>query len=194
MDARDQKTWVPLELTKPGELLAARGQLASRIRRELGADPNFPVFVPYARYTKGGRTVSVRLIEGYAFVATGVVETAYFALERSAFVEKVFSTRPRGGLRVLQTIPDSKIREMEERLRVLVSSEVERGAQVRVTGGNYARLQGVVVDVFDQHVSVHFPLRSLQILAVLPKAVVETVGELPEDVAVYEDEIGETDF
>lgn len=168
MDQRDETTWATLELTKAGELKAVEGKLAASLRSLLGVDEAFPVFVPYASYTKGGRTVSVRLIEGYAFVATGLSEIKYFGLERSALVAKVFSIS-QNGLRVLHTLPNANVVEMRARLAESMSADLEIGSRVRITGGNYRDLEGVVVDLYDKKVAVRVEFRSLTSIAVIPR-------------------------
>lgn len=169
MDKRDETTWATLELTKAGEAKAVEGKLGAAIRNLLGVDENFPVFVPYATYTKGGRTVSVRLIEGYAFVATGLPEVKYFGLERSPLVSRVFSSSS-GGLRVLHTISNTEVNSMKARLAESLSSDIEVGARVRITGGNYRDLEGVIVDQYENNkVAVRVEFRSLTTIAVIPR-------------------------
>lgn len=171
MDNRDETTWATLELTKPGELKAIEGKLESSLRSLLGVDETFKVFVPCASYTKGGRTVSVRLIEGYAFVATGLPEVRYFALERSPLVSRVFSSSVRG-LRVIHTLPNKEVDGMKARLAESLSSDLEVGARVRITGGNYRDLEGMVVDLYDHRVAVKIEFRSLTSITVIPKNLV----------------------
>ena len=164
-------------MSKAGELKAIEGKLTSSLRKLLGVDEKFQIFVPYASYTKGGRTVSVRLIEGYAFVATGLSEVQYFRLERSPFVSKVFSVRGPGGIRALKTIPNREIEGMRESLANSLSSDLELGAKVRITDGTYRDLEGVVVDLYDQRVAVKVSFRSLISLAVLPRNIVTFATE-----------------
>jgi transcription antitermination factor NusG len=168
MDKRDETTWATLELTKAGEAKAIEGKLGAAIRSILGVEENFLVFVPYATYTKGGRTVSVRLIEGYAFVATGLPEVRYFSLEKSPLVSRVFSSNS-GGLRVLHTISNAEVNSMKARLAESMSSDMEVGARVRITGGNYRDLEGVVVDLYDDKVAVRIEFRSLTTIVVIPR-------------------------
>jgi transcription antitermination factor NusG len=168
MDKRDETTWATLELTKAGEAKAVEGKLGAAIQSLLGVDDTFPVFVPYANYTKGGRTVSVRLIEGYAFVAAGLPEVKYFALEKSPLVARVFSSNV-GGMRVLHTLPNSEVNSMRTRLAESLSSDLEVGARVRITGGNYRDLDGVVVDLFPNQVAVQVEFRSLVTIVVIPR-------------------------
>lgn len=168
MDKRDETTWATLELTKAGEAKAVEGKLGPAIRSLLGVEETFPVFIPYASYTKGGRTVSVRLIEGYAFVATGLPEVRYFALERSPLVARVFSSNVKG-MRVLHTLPNSEVNSMKSRLAESLSSDLEVGSKVRITGGNYRDLEGIVVDLYENKVAIRVEFRSLTTIVVIPR-------------------------
>jgi len=113
--------------------------------------------------------VSVRLIEGYAFIASGLTETRYFALERGPLVENVMSSRGAHNLRTLQTVPDEKIRGMMDQLRSQVSQDLEVGEHVRIIGGNYLHLDGEVVELYEDKAAVRITLRSIDVLAWLPK-------------------------
>lgn len=169
LDRRDETTWVTLELTRAGEAKALDGTLAAAIRSELGVPKDFPVFVPYAPYAKNVKNVSI-LIEGYAFVPSGLPETRYFALENKALVVRVLSSKGPHGIRVLKTIPNFRVLEMQKQLRLLVSADVEQGMTVRVTGGCYAHIEATVVDVYEDSVAVRIPLRSIDVITVIPKS------------------------
>lgn len=171
MDKRDETTWATLELTKLGEQKAIEGRLEASLRSLLSVDASFPVFVPYATYTKGGRTVSVRLIEGYSFVGTGLPETAYFRLEKSSVVARVFSSSV-NGMRVLHTLPNGEVEGMRARLAESLGADLELEARVRITGGNYRDLEGVVVDLYEKSVAVQITFRSLTSIAVVPRNIV----------------------
>jgi len=177
MDVRDKITWVALELTKAGEQKAIDGTLVEALRSGLSIPESHPIFVPYTSYSKGGRKVSVRLIEGYAFVGSGLTETRYFALERGALVSRVMSSSGPYNLRTLQTVPDSKIRGMMDQLRSQVSSDIEIEAKVKITGGNYTHLEGEVVDLNGDRAAVRITLRSIDVVTWLPKVFLVDVSE-----------------
>mgnify|MGYP001763918170 CR=1 FL=1 len=183
VDKRDETTWATLELTRAGEQKAIEGKLAESLRGLLSVDDTFPIFVPYATYTKGGRTVSVRLIEGYAFVATGLPEIRYFSLEKSPLVARVFSSENKRGMRVLHTLTNDRIQGMRDQLTESLGSDIEVGSHVRVIGGNYRGLEGTVVDLFpdQKKVAVQVDFRSLTSLVVIPSNLV--VFSTTEDTA-----------
>lgn len=174
VDDRDATTWVTLELTKTGEEKAIEGTLAGLLRAELGVEESYQVFVPYTSYEKGGRRVVVQLIEGYSFVASGLSETRYFALEKGNLVAQVISSRGVHGIRVIHCVPDSRIRSLREQLRESTLASLEVSARVRVTGGNYARLEGVIVDIYGDAAAVRITLRSIDVTAWLPLAALDT--------------------
>lgn len=151
------------------------------MRSALSVPDNYAIFVPYASYSKGGRKVSVRLIEGYAFVASGLTETKYFALERGPLVERVMSTNGPHNLRTLQTVADEKIQGMKDQLRSQISSDIEIGAQVKVINGNYSNLDGEVIDLLDEKAAVRIRLRSLDVVAWLPKIFIDAAPNPSED-------------
>ena len=167
-DDRDSTTWVTLELTSTGEDKAIDGTLAKAIRSELGVDDSYPVFVPYTSYEKGGRRVVIQLIEGYAFVASGLPETRYFSLERGNLVAQVISSRGVHGVRVIHCVPNSRVSALRDQLRESASSSLEVGVRVRVTGGNYARLEGDIVDIHEGKAAVRVTLRSIDVIAWIP--------------------------
>lgn len=184
-DDRDATTWATLELTKAGEDKAVEGTLAKALRSELGVEDSYPLFVPYTSYEKGGRRVSVRLIEGYAFVASGLPETRYFALEKGNLVSQVISSRGVHGVRVIHCVPNSRIDQLRSQLRASSSSSLEVGVRVRVVGGNYARLEGDIVDVNTDRAAVRITLRSIDVIAWIPFVALDSnldsEEEVPED-------------
>lgn len=176
MDQRDDLTWIAIELTKFGESKVEDGSLAQSLRRDLGVDQDHEVFIPAVSYHKRAQLITIHLVEGYAFVASGLPEVRYFALERRPYVSQVMSTQ--GGphrLRVLSTIRNIQIDEMKTRLRTLVASDIEVEAKVRVTEGTYRNLDGVVLDLDGDHAAVSIALRSLNAIARIPRVFLETV-------------------
>jgi transcription antitermination factor NusG len=169
-DTRDDLTWVVLELTRMGEMKVEEGQLEASIRRALSLEDDHPVFIPATSYSRGDRVVTLQLMEGYAFVATGLDEVVYFSLERTGYVNQVMSAVGPNGMRVLQTIPHRNIEDMKRKLRGLAMLDVNPGDQVKVVEGKYSGLQMEVIDVEDEHVSVITKgLRSLSVITRLPK-------------------------
>ena len=131
-DPRDAQTWVTLELTPLGQTRVEEGSLEDDLLDALDAPFHWPVFVPSRTYRRGNKVKTVHLVEGYAFVGTGMDEQRYFALERSPskLVKQVMSTDTAGGLRVLHTLGDDVIRKWRDSLR----DEIEDRIRARFPG------------------------------------------------------------
>lgn len=180
MDQRDARTWVVLELTRAGESLVEDGRLVSSLRDALGVGTDHPVFIPSLIYTRGGRRTAITLMEGYAFVGTGLSETFYFALERDCpFVRKVLSTGEDGGLRVLSVLPDASVEDLRAQLRAQVSIDLDVGMQVLVTEGVYSNLDAEVLGFEEDDAIVSIELRSIKIITRLPRVFLDP--EVPDE-------------
>lgn len=174
MDRRDQRTWVVLELSPQGERLIEDGGLDVELRRYLRVDPAWPVFIPSRHFERCGKRITVHLMEGYAFIQSGLDEIHYFRLERSRLVEQVMATRGPHGVRVLSVVTDAKIEDLRQRLVNEVSFDIAPGMSVRVTQGLYSNMYGSVEMLQGDHAGVYFDLESLKLLAWLPKAILDT--------------------
>lgn len=173
-DWRDGTTWVALELTHHGEKLVEDGTFAEEIRVELGVGEEWPVFIPARIFEKKGRRITVHLMEGYAFVATGLDEVCYFRLEQTKLVSQVLASRSPRGMRVLSVITDDKVADLRRQLNEEVAADIIPGMRVLVTDGTYCKLEGTVTDTEGDHAVVRFELRSLRILSKIPKVFLDT--------------------
>ena len=173
MDKRDDQTWVVLELTRFGETKVDDGTLEATIRRDLDVTGDHPIFIPVLSYPKGNRTITIHLMEGYAFVGSGLPDTSYFSLERHSYVDKIISTP--GRPRTLNVVPDAKIEELRTKLRQMVSADIQDGATVRVTNGTYRNLEGITIVVTSEAAIVRIKLRSLDLIATIPTAFLEAI-------------------
>lgn len=176
MDWRDDITWIAVELTPLGEEKVEEGTIEAALRQDLGVDESFPVFVPATTYKKNGRTVTICLIEGYVFVASGLPEVRYFALERKAYVQTVMSvlTGPHH-MRTLKALPNREVKNLQKKLRELVAADIEVGAAVKVVDGPYKGLDGRVLGSDGTDAYVEFKLRSLCRITTLPLVFLETL-------------------
>jgi len=165
---------VALELTHLGEERIQEGTLESVLRSDLGVDADFPIFIPAATYTKGSRLITVLLMEGYAFLASGLEETKYFELERRPYVSQVMSTQSgTHRFRTLTTVPNKTVEDLRLRLREMVTLNLEVGDQVKAVEGTYRNLVGTVQDVTPEHAYVSFQLRSIELVAAIPRMFLE---------------------
>lgn len=182
MDNRDQRTWVAVELSRHGEQRIEAGDLEEALRRDLeGAESDHPIFIPARTYIKANRTITVHLMEGYIFVASGLPEVSYFRLEqRSKLVQSIMSETSDSGMRVLSTVRDVEIEGMKRALRERVSSDIELGTPVKVLEGAYSGLEGEVIYRHGEHAGVYVELRSAHFIASVPMVSLETIDVEPD--------------
>ena len=169
MDRRDELTWAALELSRAGELKVEAGDIEKSLRKDLGVDKDWPIFVPATTYVKDGKIITVHLLEGYVFVATGLTDVLYFKLEYRSYVNAVMSQPGGGGIRALSVISNANIEEMKLKLRDLVSEDIEIGSRVKVTEGIYRALDGYVLGVEEDQVFLKIELRSLNVITRIPR-------------------------
>lgn len=159
-----------LELTDTGERLAEEGALERHLRKVLQCGPAHPVFVPYTVIVRHKRRSVINVIEGYAFVATGLQDVAYLRLPtRSPHIKTVMHRRSTAHIVTLTPVPDKSILDLKARLRKLISQDIEIGSDVRVHEGLHRGLVGQVVDVFENDAFVLIKMRTLETIRVFPR-------------------------
>ena len=176
VDSRDEVTWIAIELSRAGEQCVEDGTLAEKIRSDLDVE-NHPVFIPAAGYERAGRRVTVHLMEGYVFVGSGLSEIRYFALERKAYIAQVMSVRAGPHrIRTPSVISNQHVEELRQQLREMIISNIEVGDWVRVTGSQYRALEGRVLGFDGGYAFVRIELRSLEIIATIPRLFLESTS------------------
>lgn len=177
-DQRDGTSWVVIELTRAGELRAEEGTLERYLRDALHIPPEHKVFIPSIMYPRSGSWVVLQLMEGYVFIASGLAESQYIAMEReSPYVKRVLRTMGAGGIPVLHVLPDSKVEEMRQQLREMVASDITVGMRVMVTQGTYSKLDGEVVGLEGEDADVYIELRSFKVIRSIPRVFLEPLEE-----------------
>lgn len=177
-DERDAQTWVVLELTRAGERLLEEGKMEATLRRQLNCGDAHPIFIPavfYPPIRPDDVPVILSVTEGYVFVAAGLPDGDFYALETTPFVKKVLSARGPGGMRVLMTVPDHSLAELRQGLDKLVASSISLGMNVRVQYGILAGLEGAIISDNGDTVDIYVEMRSLRLLRRLPKTSVRPV-------------------
>lgn len=179
MDKRDGLTWVAVGLTPLGEIKVDDGSLEQSLRYDLRVDSDFPIFIPATTIKKGHRTSTVYLLEGYVFVASGLMpETRYFRLEDKPYIEQVVSAQPPPhNIRTLSVIPDTQIKTLRRQLQDIIGAEVEIGDKVQIVEGTYRGLEGEVEGKGKDLAYVHFVLRSMNVITGIPLAFIEIIRE-----------------
>lgn len=178
MDYRDKTTWVTLELTSLGEIKVEEGILTKILCKEMGVSQTHPIFIPTAQYDQNGRKISLHLMEGYVFIATGLEEQIYFDLEKTPYVEQVFSSMsPTSGLKTLQVISNQYIEEMRNSIRGMSCQSLKVGNRVLIVKGAYRLLEGSIVGFEGENAYVSVVLRSLSVIVTLPKVFLDLLSE-----------------
>tara|TARA_Y100000034_G_scaffold132696_1_gene196308 strand:+ start:923 stop:1438 length:516 start_codon:yes stop_codon:yes gene_type:complete len=163
---------VVLELTRLGEQKAEEGCLPGLLQNALKVGADHQVFVPCVVYERDGARIVLNMMEGYVFIATGLAESSYMALEHECpYIRQVLSHRQQGGVAVLSTIPDSNLDEIRAGLRKMIAVEIETGMQVEVVDGPYAGLSGNVVQLEGDNAHVYMEMRSLKAIRSIPRTV-----------------------
>ena len=173
-DQRDEPTWVTVRLSRSGEILVQENSLEKTLRRHMRVDPDFPIFIPTVFFSRNGKTTAMHLMEGYIFLGAGLDEVAYFELENRPYIADVMSTRTGPHkFRYVHTIPDRQVARMREQLQEMVTSDMPIEAEVIIIDGQYRGLEGRVIGVEAQDAFVRICLRSLEVVATVPKIFLE---------------------
>ena len=169
-DQRDDLTWVVIELTDAGERLAEEGGLEPHLRSVLDCPEDHPIFVPYTVIVRHKRRSVINVIEGYAFVATGLPDTTYFGLHnKSPNVKTVLSQNRSGVGRVLTPVPNKSVLDLQTRLRQMISREIEINSEVRVYDGLHRGLVGKVIDIYNDDAFILIKMRTIETIRVFPR-------------------------
>ncbi len=176
MDARDEITWLILELTPQGESAAEDGLLEGVLRDHGDLDQGHPVFIPCMACTHKGVRSVISVMEGYAFVASGVDDSFFDRLRSTPYVRRVM-TRGTGIRRVVETIPDAKIRDLRKNLNEMVGAEILVDMEVRIIDGPLIGIVGKVVEIYGDQASVLVEMRSLYAIKDFPRFFLHPVSD-----------------
>ena len=175
-DQRDEKTWVVLELTSKGEMLVRECMLEKYIRRHLGVDNDWEIFIPIHTYKKGDKEIQLEGIQGYVFLASGLAEYQYYALEQHDYARSILSI-DRGRHRIITTLPDRSVQQIRDRIREEISTDLEEGMKIRVLLGDYVALEGEIIGFHNDNAFVEVSLRSIHAVVTLPKICIDPIEE-----------------
>lgn len=170
-DPRDRRTWVVLELSRIGELKLEEGVIETLLRDLLKLDADHPIYLPSIRYRTSSFDVSLQVMEGYVFVASGLPDSSYYNLEQTPYIRRVLSTRdPVTGMRVLQTLRDSDVESLKEQMASSITNDLAPGMKVRVVDGLYSNLEACIYEIEEdgKHAQIGIVLRSLDLIARVP--------------------------
>lgn len=171
MDKRDGISWVVFELSYLGEQKVEEGYLSKILQQEHPFLVDHSIFIPSLIYSKSNEIVTFHLMEGYIFIATGLDDSLYFELETSPYIQKVVTSGY--PFRTLNTVQDHYIQSLRAKLREMTSLDLIEGMEVKILEGTYSKLQGKILDLFDDVVSILVEMRSANFIVSLPKAFLE---------------------
>ena len=83
-------------------------------------------------------------------------------------------------MRTPMTIPDTNVKELRRQLQQQMTVGISIGDEVRITQGHYRNLEGVVRWVYGDSAFVEVCLRSLEMIAGVPKALLEVIKPVGE--------------
>lgn len=139
------------------------------------------MFVPAVTYVKDGQRITVHLMEGYAFVGSGLPESVYFALPFKGpgqqIVRKVLSNTLSNGMPFLQVVSNAHVQDLKRQMAAVVASDIDPEMSVKITQGVYAGLTGKVVWTEADDAYVHVKLRSFEVIRTVPKVFLEPIGD-----------------
>lgn len=173
-DLRDELTWVAIELARTGEQFALEGTLDRHLRRDLRVDEDHPVFIPIALFRRDGRVTPIHLMEGYAFVGSGLEDVVYYALENQQYINQVMTTRTgKHQFRYLSVITNAQVEAMRTKLREMVTAEIPVHVIVNIIDGPYCGLEGYVMGIDESNAFIRIKMRSLDVVATVPRIFLE---------------------
>jgi hypothetical protein len=179
MDQRDKPRWVAIEINNLGEEKIKDGTLEQALRKELKVGLDHPIFIPAKRVVKGQKPLTLFFMEGYVFVASGLPETSYFALERESvpYVDRVLSVEVGDyNIRTLNTIPDSEIQKLKKNFEDMLTESIDTNSYAKVVGGIYNNAIVKVLGIYDkENILVLLELRSYHKIMVLPRASLQVI-------------------
>lgn len=162
--------WLILELKEKAE-----GEdpdlIRSSIRRRI---KDAEVFIPALVTKTGDETVIRYLVEGYAFIKRTRADDIYLKLRDSTYVETIVSTGSK-----FSTVGDKEIDHFRSQIEG-GKPEVAISDKVIVTAGVYESIEGTVQQgpSDDDTVQIFITLRSMQMLATVPRACLRRVDYL----------------
>jgi transcription antitermination factor NusG len=167
---------VVLELTSKGEFLVREGTLERHLRRHLGVDEDHPIFIPLHTYKKGGREIQLEGIQGYVFIASGLMDYTYFSLENQDYTRSILSIS-NDKYRTITTLPDSSVQHIRDKIRDEISTDLEEGMFIRVILGDYIALEGEIIGFDGEKALVEVGMRSIHAIVPIPRICCDPIKE-----------------
>ena len=136
------------------------------------------IFLPYLSFTYEGKTTLFNVMEGYAFVVSGLDDSTYTgAMQNSPYLRSILHTPKSKGFSVLMTVPNSSVQDLRDRLSEMVAPEIQEGMKVKIARGICLGLIGVVVGLDNDEAHVLIELRTLHTIRTIPRFALVPAGD-----------------
>ena len=167
------ESWIVLELSFQGERLASDGSLLGLFCAiaHLDDEQEQLIFVPYSVLSSKNSKYVLNVMEGYCFVHESIPEDALSIIINSEYVSGTVSQ----GRNNYGTVDNKAITGIKNKLGEMISSKLERGQPVRVTGGPLKSVRGIVQIKGSTSSCVHFSFRSMETMRVVFNYLLEPV-------------------
>jgi len=162
---QEGESWIVLELSFQGERLASDGSLLDFLcsLASLDEDEEQLLFIPYAVLNSKNSRYVLNVMEGYCFVHESIPEDALAVLINSEYISGTVSQ----GRNTYGTVTDQAVSGIKNKLGEMISSKLEKGQSVRVTGGPFKSITGKVQVKGSTSSCVHFSFRSMETMRVV---------------------------
>ena len=159
------ESWIVLELSFQGERLASDGSLLAFLCSiaHLDEEEEELLFIPYSVLSSGSSRHVLNVMEGYCFVHESIPEDALAILVNSEYIRGTVSQ----GRNNYGTVDNKAVEGIKNKLGEMISSKLERGQPVRVTGGPLKSIQGIVQIKGSTSSCIHFSFRSMETMRVV---------------------------
>lgn len=160
------ESWIVLELSYQGERLASEGTLLKFLcaLAHLDDEEEELIFIPCAVLNSRNSKYVLNVMEGYCFLHESIPEDALAILVNSEYIRGTVS---QGRGHNYGTVDDKTITGIKNKLGEMISSKLERGQPVRVTGGPFKSITGVIQIRGTTSSCVHFSFRSIETMRVV---------------------------
>jgi len=162
-----KRGWVVVELSSQGE---KKIKEIPSVLKEILNTADTEVFVPVFWLENSVCDEKVYLFDGYVFCKSNCSNEKFFAIEDDAHFKSIL-THTQNGLRIIEFVPESKIKSLKKQLVKLTTKNLEEGDFVEIMDGTCKALRGTLINKENQIALVLVDdLRSTELLIEVPLA------------------------
>lgn len=160
-----KRGWVVVELSSQGE---KEIEEIPGILKKILASKSSEVFIPIFWSEESICKEKFHLFDGYVFCKSDCPEENFFSIEDDPHFRCIL-TNLRDGIRVIEFVPESKIKSLKNQLSKLVLKDIDEGDFVEILDGTCKSLKGEVLNKDDHIALVSISdLRSTELLIEVP--------------------------